>query len=124
MTSYVKNEYTNTTGLADEVFDGYIDETIISEVDYPAFKVRIVSIVQIASIVLLIFSALYTIVAFINPVLSFGFSNRGMFSSRKELIETMDNEIENRLDHKERFLYITEEYVIKAYISHINIQKR
>ena len=104
--------------------DGYVDETIINEVDYPAFKVKIVDIVQIASIALLIVSLLYTVAAFINPVLSLGFKNRGLFSSRKELIETLNNELENRLDHKERFLYITEEYVIRAYISHIYIEKR
>lgn len=124
VTGYVLSEYAKSVELSEDVFDGYVDETIINEVDYPAFKVKIVDIVQIASIALLIVSLLYAIAAFINPVLSLGFKNRGLFSSRKELIETLNNELENRLDHKERFLYITEEYVIRAYISHIYIEKR
>ncbi len=122
--SYIKKEYTDITGLGDDVYDGYIDEVIISEVDYPIFKVKIVRIVQIASLVLLILSFVYTLLALVIPTLSFGFSNKGLFGSRKELIETLDNEIENRLDHKDRFLYITEDYVIKAYISRIVISKR
>ena len=122
--NYIKSEYTEATGLGDDVYDDYIDETIISEVDYPAFKVKIVKIVQYASFVLLVLSCIYTVIALIIPSLSFGFSNKGLFDSRRELIETLDNELENRLDHKERFLYITEDYVIKAYISHIIIEIR
>lgn len=124
MVSYIKNEYTDSFGLGDNVFDDYIESTIIDEVDYPELKVWAIKVVQVAAFCMLIISGIYTIIALINPALSIGFSNRGMFSSRKELIEVMNTEIEERLDHKEKFLYITEDYVIKAYISHIDITKR
>lgn len=119
--SYIKNAYTEATGLGEDVYEDFINPIIISEPDFPIMKVKAVEIVQITVIICLIISVLYTIIAFIKPVLFFGFSKKGLFKTRKDLIDTMNNEIENRLDHKEGLLYITEGYIIKANISHIVI---
>ena len=122
--SYIENGYNDEAGMGEGVFDGFVNPLIINELEYPVIKVDGIKIMGVTAKVLVILTVLYMILAYIFPVISFGYSKRGLFRSRSEMIEALNQEADEKLEEKNGSEIITENYVIYAYLSHLDVIKR
>ena len=121
---FIETEYTDAMKIGDEALDGYIESVIISQPDYPERRIVIINYTMAVAYILVAITLLYFIAAAIFPELNMLFRLGGLASSRKKLIKKLDKELKNKLESREGSVYTTENYIIKANISYIDIKKR
>ena len=110
-------------GEDQDAFDGYIMPVIISEVQYPAAKIAIVEHSSMVMSVIIMITVLYSIVAFACPWIIPGFDYKPVAPKRLDAIEILDEELGEKLLSENGNVYITENFIINAYLSKIKVMK-
>ena len=121
---FIESEYTNEMKLGNNSLDGYVEKYIVSEPEYPARRIILINYTMAAAIIMVIITVLYFIVAAVFPELNMLFRLKGLASSRKKLIKKLDKEMNDTLISAEGSVYTTDNYIIKANVSYIDIEKR
>ena len=121
---YIESELSEQMDIGEDSLSGYVKEIIISQPDYPYFRIKLIGYVRKLSVYLIAITLLYFILAALIPELNMLFKLGNLAKSRKELISIMDKELSDNLEDVNRSVYTTRDYIIHAYISYINIEKR
>ncbi|MCR5213307.1 MAG: hypothetical protein K6E10_02755 [Eubacterium sp.] len=122
--AYIEDEYSEETGLGQGVFEGFIDPMIMDELQYPEYRIKGIQYAGILAKILFISTMAYFILALIFPLFASGYNKRKLFKSRLSMLRILDDELDNRLIEKNGAEYITENYIIYAYLSHVEVLKR
>ena len=122
--SALSEKFEKKVGQNSDAFDGFVKPIIISEVEYPEFKISIIDHSSLVISIIIMITVLYSIVAFACPWIMVGFNYKDVAKKRIDAIEILDREMEESLESEEGNVFTTENYIICAYMSHIKVIKR
>ena len=120
---YIIGKYAESMNLPEKSIDGIESEYIFSEIDFPYMRIILIHLIYRISIVLLALLLLYTIFAAIFPKLNFETRDLRRFGKTKDVINDIDNEMTENILYKWDNIYITDNYYLAIYISHIDVIK-
>ena len=120
-TGYIEEEYADGLGIDYSDINGYISPFLFSAVAYPAIMIPLVRLLLLISAALFAILLIYTIAALFLPVM-----NPEMFKFRKygklaSLVKELDQEMEERMLYRQSPYIVTENYLVIALISRIDI---
>lgn len=121
---YIEKAYADAFKRGDDTFKNAVSPIFINELKYPKLRIFIIENGKIVIGGLIIVCFLYMILGLIKPQFVFGINKKGISGSKVKLIRVLDYEMKNRLDKNEDGVYTTANFIINAYISHIDIFKR
>ncbi len=102
-------------------FTGFVDPVIFNEFEYPELKIKIIKYVYYAGVVVAALTVLYLIAILSSPAASFQARFLTKYGSRRKIIKELDNELEEKLLYKGENTYITENYLVAAYVTHVDV---
>ncbi|MCR5292203.1 MAG: hypothetical protein K6E28_04885 [Eubacterium sp.] len=120
---YIIGKYAESLGLPNKSIDGIESEYIFSEPDFPYIRIITLHLVYRISLGLLGVIILYTIIAAFFPKLNFETRDLSHFGKTTEVINDIDEEMTEMVLYKWDNIYITENYYLAVYVSHIDVIK-
>ena len=120
----IKSEYLDYINKGEASLDGYFENIIINQPEYPERRIMFIEYTDLAAVCLIIITIIYLIITVLCPQYNILFSSKGISCSRKKLIKKLDSEMKNRVVSVNGADIITDNYIIKAHISHIKVKKR
>ena len=120
---YIMGEYADETGKSTDSLDGLAGSYIIDQTAYPYVRLKMLSVLYYIPLIMMVFLIIYMPVAMIFPYLNFQLSPLRKKGIVREIVDDIDYESRNMMLYDAGSIFITENYLVNAYISRIDIVK-
>ena len=119
----IVQDYSSALNADSRNFTGFVDPVIFNEFEYPAIKIMIIKYVYYAGVLVAALTVFYLLAILCSPAASFQARILTKYGSRRKTIKELDDELENKLLYKGENTYITENYLVAAYVTHVDVVK-
>ena len=124
---YVESQYQTESGLdasTNDPFESFVKDMMVNQTIFPARRMHLLRMVKMIDVVIIGLTVLYAIIATVFPVTNLSFNTGDTGKTRRRLIKELDYEMSRALEKKIHSIYFTKNYVVAAYLSGIEIEKR
>lgn len=118
---YIVSEYAETLGLMEHTDGEASSIYVLDQLRFPEMWIRILKIVYYALIASLIMLGLYILIAFYRPQILKQARELKRFGSVKSVVADLDYEMKNKLLYQSDNIFVTDSYLIVAYVSRIDV---
>lgn len=118
---YIVSEYAETLGLMEHTDGEASSIYVLDQLRFPEMWIRILKIVYYALIASLIMLGLYILIAFYRPQILKQARELKRFGNVKSVVADLDYEMKNKLLYQSDNIFVTDSYLIVAYVSRIDV---
>ncbi len=102
---------------------GFVDPVIFNEFEFPEIKIMIIKYIYYAGVIVAALTVLYLLAILCSPAASFQARFLTKYGSRRKTIKELDEELDEKLLYKGENTYITDNYLVAAYVTHVDVVK-
>ena len=117
----VMNDLSDSFGTEEKNLNGFINPIVMNEFEYPFLKILLSKVFLYGSISLFAFFLIYLFLVFFFPSLGIGASKLKRLGKKREMIKILNEEMKDKLLYSEESVYVTENYLISALISEMDV---
>lgn len=108
-------------GISTDILEGFYDNYVISEPDYPYVYTGIAFIIVGALSIVYVFVVAYIVYLWMHPYKHPQAKQLRAFGRRSSVIDELDEELFEKLYFKFHGIYVTENYMIASYLFHTDV---
>ena len=120
---YMLGEYSEETGKSVESLEGLFSSYILDQTEYPYVRLTMLSVLYYIPLCMMVLLIIYLPVAMVFPYLNFQLAPLRKKGIVKELVDDIDYESRNMMLYDAGSIFVTENYLVNAFISRVDIVK-
>ena len=119
--SHIVDEYTNSLGLKVQSEEDASNPYLLDQLRFPATWIKMLKLLRYILTASLVLLGLYIIIAFYRPQILKQARVLKRFGNVKSVVADLDYEMKNKLLYQSDNIFVTESYLIVAYVSRIDV---
>ena len=120
---YMLGEYSEETGKSVESLDGLFSSYILDQTAYPYVRLIMLSVLYYIPLCMMTLLLIYLPLAMVFPYLNFQLASLRKRGIVRETVDDIDYESRNMMLYDAGSIFVTENYLVNAYVSKIDIVK-
>jgi hypothetical protein len=120
---HIINQFTRQNGFSDELLEGYCNEYVLSETDYPYAYIAMVYVFFFLPVIVCVLILIYAFLVWWNPSMHSQARQLAVYGMPAAVIKELSSQLRYHLIFRKNNIYITSDYMIVSYLTKTDVIK-